>query len=184
MLLTARPRLDSALARLNANSDSNPSVAQTVERRHVALALLLTDLKGEPGSAEALTPSINRALAADTAPAGRIEMVRVGQEALLKATDNFAKSRIERLRLAFRMAGLTPSSYMDRIAPLGGPLIESSDPAALAAVLDVDEEFASRIQRVGAQRLDRSRPHRRRGEHALGAADRRRRPNQPLWRAR
>ncbi len=141
-------RLDSALARLNANSDSNPSVAQTVERRHAALALLLTDLKGEPGSAEALTPSINRALAADTAPAGRIEMVRVGQEALLKATDNFAKSRIERLRLAFRMAGLTPSSYMDRIAPLGGPLIESSDPAALAAVLDVDEEFASRIQRV------------------------------------
>jgi len=33
---------------------------------------------------------------------------------------------------------------------LGGPLIESKDPRALAAVLDVDEDFANRIQHAAA----------------------------------
>jgi murein DD-endopeptidase MepM/ murein hydrolase activator NlpD len=75
-------------------------------------------------------------------------MVRVSQEQLLDAADTFAKSRADRLRLAFRLAGLTPSSYMPKGGSLGGPLIESKDPRALAAVLDVDEDFADRIQHV------------------------------------
>jgi len=142
-------RLDSAMARLNAASGSNADAANAIEKRHAALALLLTDLKGAPGAAQALTPAINRALAqADASPVRRVEMVRVGQEQLLEAADTFAKSRADRLRLAFRMAGLTPSSFVDRTGSLGGPLIESRDPRALAAVLDVDDDFAVRIQRA------------------------------------
>jgi murein DD-endopeptidase MepM/ murein hydrolase activator NlpD len=142
-------RLDSALAQLSAASGSNADVASTIEKRHAALALLLTDLKGQPGAAEALSPAITRALAHnDVAPARRVEMVRVGQEQLLEAADGYAKSRAERLRLAFKMAGLPPSSFIANGGSLGGPLIESKDPRALAAVLDVDEAFAARIQRV------------------------------------
>ncbi len=143
-------RLDSALARLNSASGSSADVAQAMEKRHAALALLLTDLKGQAGATEALTPAISRALASNTdaSPVRRIEMVRVGQEQLLDAADSYAKSRADRLRLAFRMAGLTPSAFMDRSGALGGPLIDSKDPRALAAVLDVDEGFAVRIQRA------------------------------------
>jgi murein DD-endopeptidase MepM/ murein hydrolase activator NlpD len=142
-------RLDSAMARLNATSGSNVQMANAIEKRHAALALLLADFKGAPGAAEALTPTITRALArADASPARRVEMVRLGQEELLESADSFARSRAERLRLAFRMAGLPPSSFVDRTASLGGPLIESKDPRALAAVLDVDDDFAVRIQRA------------------------------------
>ena len=143
-------RLDSAMARLNAASGSNADVAQAMASRHAALAMLLTDMKGDPGAAQALTPAINRAVAsnAETSPVRRIEMVRIGQEQLLEAADSYAKSRADRLRLAFRMAGLTPSAFVDRGGALGGPLIESRDPRALAAVLDVDDDFAVRIQRA------------------------------------
>lgn len=143
-------RLDSAMARLNAASGSSTDLAASIEKRHAALALLLTDMKGAPGAADALTPAINRALAsnADASAPRRVEMVRIGQEQLLDAADSYAKSRADRLRLAFRMAGLSPSSFADRGGSLGGPLIESKDPRALAAVLDVDDDFAVRIQRA------------------------------------
>ncbi|HEX7946602.1 MAG TPA: M23 family metallopeptidase [Phenylobacterium sp.] len=143
-------RLDSAMARLNSASGANVDVAQAMEKRHAALAMLLTDMKGQPGAAEALAPAINRALAsnANASPVRRIEMVRLGQEQLLDAADTYAKSRADRVRLAFRMAGLTPSAFVDRGGALGGPLIESKDPRALAAVLDVDDNFAERIQRA------------------------------------
>src|SRR5688572_24748091 len=45
-------RLDSAMARLNAASGENTDMAASIEKRHAALALLLTDLKGSPGAAE------------------------------------------------------------------------------------------------------------------------------------
>jgi murein DD-endopeptidase MepM/ murein hydrolase activator NlpD len=145
-------RLDSAMARLNAASGSSADMAAEIEKRHAALALLLTDLKGAPGAAEALTPAINRALADhDTAPARRVEKVRIGQEQLLDAADSYARGRADRLRMAFRMAGLSPSAFADRTGDLGGPLIESKDPRALAAVLDIDEDFAARIQRAARE---------------------------------
>ena len=142
-------RLDSAMARLNAASGTDTNAAASLEKRHAALALLLTDMKSSPGAAEALTPAINRALAhTDASPVRRVEMVRVGQEQLLDAADTFAKSRADRLRLAFRMAGLSPANFTDRGGALGGPLIESKDPRALAAVLDIDDDFAVRVQRA------------------------------------
>jgi murein DD-endopeptidase MepM/ murein hydrolase activator NlpD len=144
-------RLNSAVAELNAGGGSSSGLAQTLEKRHAALALLLTDLKGQPGAAQALTPTINRALAANAkSPTQRVEMIRISQEQLLDAADSFARSRADRLRLAFRLAGLTPAAYMPKGGALGGPLIESKDPRALAAVLDVDEDFANRIQHAAA----------------------------------
>src|ERR1700735_1488618 len=107
--------------------------------------MLLTDMKGTPGAAQALTPVIDKAVASNDAnPAHIVDTVRVSQEQLLDAADVFAKSRADRLRLAFRLAGLTPAAYMPKSSALGGPLIESKDPRALAAVLDVDESFADR----------------------------------------
>jgi murein DD-endopeptidase MepM/ murein hydrolase activator NlpD len=148
-------RLNSAVAQLNASSGSASELADTIEKRHAALALLLTDLKGSPGAAQALTPAINRALAAhDSNPMRRVEAVRISQEELLDAADNFAKSRADRLRLAFRLAGLTPTAFMPKGGSLGGPLIESKDPRALAAVLDVDDGFAERIQHAATDMSD------------------------------
>lgn len=140
-------RLNSAMAQISDGSIG--SLAAGVEKRHAALALLLTDLKGEPGAAEALTPAINQALASPEAdPTRRVERVRLSQERLLSAADTYAKSRAERLRLAFRLAGLTPAAYMPDVGALGGPLIEAKDPRALAVVLDIDEDFAGRVQRA------------------------------------
>ncbi len=141
-------RLNSAVAELNASGGgATSSLAETIEKRHAALALLLTDMRGQPGAAQALTPTINRAtFTAGKSPTQQVEMVRISQEQLLDAADGFAKSRADRLRLAFRLAGLTPAAYLPKAGALGGPLIESKDPRALAAVLDVDEDFANRIQ--------------------------------------
>ncbi|THD59658.1 M23 family metallopeptidase [Phenylobacterium sp.] len=145
-------RLNSAMAQLNAGgSGATAGVAADIEKRHAALAMLLTDMKGTPGAAQALTPVIDKAVASsDANPAQIVDTVRVSQEQLLDAADTFAKSRADRLRLAFRLAGLTPAAYMPKGNALGGPLIESKDPRALAAVLDVDESFADRIQHAAA----------------------------------
>jgi murein DD-endopeptidase MepM/ murein hydrolase activator NlpD len=144
-------RLNSAVAQLNATDGSINDIALTTEKRHAALAMLLTGAQGAPGAAEALIPSINKALAVSATsvdPLRRVELVRLSQERLLDAADSFAKNRAERLRLAFRLAGLTPTAFMPRAESLGGPLIEAKDPRALAAVLDVDEDFAERVQQA------------------------------------
>ncbi len=143
-------RLNSAVAQLNATNGSIDDLAATVEKRHAALALLLTDVRGAPGAAQALAPALNKAAAdaGDETPVRRVELVRANQERLIEAADSYAKGRAERLRLAFRLAGLSPDTYIARSGSLGGPLIEAKDPRALAAVLDVDEGFAQRIQRA------------------------------------
>jgi murein DD-endopeptidase MepM/ murein hydrolase activator NlpD len=156
-------RLNAAMAELNsASGGSTAELAAQIEKRHAALALLLTDMKGAPGAVEALTPALHPAAAPGAAnPVARIERVQLSQDQLLEAADSFAKSRAERLRLAFRLAGLTPSAYTPKIGALGGPLIEGKDPRALAAVLDVEPDFAARVQHAAgdiseAATLDRA----------------------------
>lgn len=141
-------RLNSAVAQLNA-SDGSADLANVVEKRHAALAMLLMDLKDTPGAAEALTPTIEKVvLAKNASPSQRVQHVRISQERLLDAADSFAKSRADRLRLAFKLAGLSGDAYAARGDALGGPLIEAKDARALAAILDVDVAFAERIQRA------------------------------------
>ncbi|MFN3857681.1 MAG: peptidoglycan DD-metalloendopeptidase family protein [Caulobacter sp.] len=139
-------RLNSAMAQLNATNGSFGEMAEGVEKRHAALALLFQEFKGVPGAAEALAPGKPSLLA--QSPIERVQYTRMDQERLIEAADSFAKSRAERLRAAFRLAGLSPESYAGRGGSLGGPLIEAKDPRALAVVLDVDEDFARRIQRA------------------------------------
>jgi len=145
-------RLNSAVAQLSATNGSLDDLATSVEKRHAALALLVSDFKGVPGAAEALTVAKPRLLAAS--PVQRIQATRMDQERLIDAAESFAKSRAERLRLAMRMAGLDAGNFTGRGVSLGGPLIEAKDPRALAAVLDVDEEFASRIQHAANDMSD------------------------------
>ena len=138
-------RLNSAVAQLSASSGSLDELASSVEKRHAALAMLVSDFRGVPGAAQALQTAKPRLPGAS--PVERIQATRMDQERLIDAAETFAKSRAERLRLAMRMAGLDASSFTGRGgSSLGGPLIEAKDPRALAAVLDVDAGFAERIQ--------------------------------------
>jgi murein DD-endopeptidase MepM/ murein hydrolase activator NlpD len=147
-------RLNSAMAQLDGNSGSMVDVANNVERRNEALVELLSNLKGAPGASDTLTPIISRTAGAEATPAARVMTVRQDQDRLIDAAETFAKNRADRLRLAFRLAGLDPDVYTGGGDSLGGPLIEAKDPRALAAVLDVDEDFASRIQRAAADLSD------------------------------
>jgi murein DD-endopeptidase MepM/ murein hydrolase activator NlpD len=138
-------RLDSAVVRMTATNGSLDEMAQMVERRHAALTQVMTMFRGVDGAPAALAPA--PALDPDrTTPVQRMVAVRMDQERLIARAENVAQTRAERLRLAFRLAGLNPAAYAPRDAALGGPLVEARDPRALAAVLDVDEAFAGRIR--------------------------------------
>lgn len=136
-------RLESAVARMSATNGSLEQTAVMIERRHAALTTVMDAFKGVDGAAQALAP---RPIPADAPPIQRIMAVRLDQERLLDRAEDFAQTRAERLRLAFRLAGLNPSAYVAASGPLGGPLVEARDPRALAAILDVDEPFAVRIR--------------------------------------
>ncbi|WP_332676982.1 M23 family metallopeptidase [Brevundimonas sp.] len=138
-------RLDSAVVRMSATTGSLDEMAQMVERRHAALTQVMGMFRGVEGAQTALRPAI--ALdPARSSPVQRMIAVRMDQERLISRAENEAHTRAERLRLAFRLAGLNPAAYAPHDTALGGPLVEARDPRALAAVLDVDEAFAVRIR--------------------------------------
>jgi murein DD-endopeptidase MepM/ murein hydrolase activator NlpD len=138
-------RLDSAVVRMSATTGSLDEMAQMVERRHAALTQVMGMFRGVEGAQTALRPAI--ALdPARSSPVQRMIAVRMDQERLIARAGSEAHTRAERLRLAFRLAGLNPAAYAPHDAALGGPLVEARDPRALAAVLDVDEAFAVRIR--------------------------------------
>ncbi|MFN4297786.1 MAG: peptidoglycan DD-metalloendopeptidase family protein [Brevundimonas sp.] len=138
-------RLESAVIRMSATTGSLEETAQMVERRHAALTQVMGMFNGIAGAEEVLAPA--RPLDPDTnSPIRRIASVQTDQERLIARAEDFAQNRAERLRLAFRLAGLNPSAYAATSTALGGPLVEARDPRALAAVLDVDEAFAVRIR--------------------------------------
>jgi murein DD-endopeptidase MepM/ murein hydrolase activator NlpD len=147
-------KLNSAMAQLSDTNGTMSDLARSVENRHEALALLLTEAKGAPGAAQALAPAV-LAAAPDADPLSGVRAVEQDQDRLIARAETFAKSRADRLRLAFRLAGLDPSSFSPVTSDsLGGPLIQGNDPRALAAVLDVDEGFAERIQHAAADVSD------------------------------
>jgi murein DD-endopeptidase MepM/ murein hydrolase activator NlpD len=147
-------KLNSAMAQLSDTNGTLGDLARSVENRHAALAMLLTEAKGSPGAAQALAPAVlNTTANAD--PLSGVRAVEQDQDRLIARAETFAKSRADRLRLAFRLAGLDPSSFSPVSSDsLGGPLIEGNDPRALAAVLDVDEGFAQRIQHAATDLSD------------------------------
>ena len=103
--------------------------------------------RGVPGAEQTLAPAPlpdDRA----TPPLERVLAVRSDQERLVAKAETFAHS-------APSVCGW-PSASPAWIRPLtasgsanlgvGGPLVDANDPKALATVLDVDEEFAERIE--------------------------------------
>jgi murein DD-endopeptidase MepM/ murein hydrolase activator NlpD len=148
LMADRQARLNSAVARLSTTADSVDELAQTVEHRHAALAQIMGQFATVPGAQQALAPAppLN---AKTRTPLERVEAVRFDQERMIARAESFARSRAERLRLALQLAGLNPAVYVGSASTtsgLGGPLIEAKDPRALAAVLNVDEDFAARIQ--------------------------------------
>jgi len=152
-------RLNSAVAQINADNGSIDQLANSVEKRHAALAQLMSNFKGVPGAEVALAPSKTlKSTLGVASPMDRVQAVSMDQERMINRAESFSKTRADRLRLAFRLAGLNPVSYANRNSSassgLGGPLIEAKDPRALAAVLDVDEDFAERIQSAANNMAD------------------------------
>ena len=129
-------RLNSAIAQLS--DGSIVELADSIDKRQAALAQLFSQISGEPAPAN---------LAAQASPLDRVRFAEQDTERLIAQASAMAKTRADRLRLALRMAGLNPASYSrDGASELGGPFIGAKDPRALAAILDVDEDFARRIQ--------------------------------------
>lgn len=153
LIADRQARLNSAVAQLSDTSGGIDQLAANVENRHVALAMLLSGMKGAPGVEQALAPIVPDKTAG-LAPVQRVRSVLMDQERLITQAAEFADSRAERLRVAFRLAGLNPSAYAGSGDNLGGPLIEAKDPRALAVILDVDERFAQRIQRAAGDMKD------------------------------
>jgi murein DD-endopeptidase MepM/ murein hydrolase activator NlpD len=138
-------RLETAVVRMSATNGSLEDMAQMVEHRHAALTGVMSMFHGVPGAQSALQPTAGLSPANHT-PVKRVMAVRLDQDRLIARAGTFAQTRAERLRLAFRLAGLNPAAYVVHGAGLGGPLVEAKDPRALAAILDVDEGFAVRIR--------------------------------------
>ncbi len=147
LMADRQARLDTAVVQLQTTAGSVDELAKSVERRHAALGLVLGNFRDVPGADRVLAP-ITAPASTSRAPIERVLAVRLDQERLIARAENYAKTRAERLRLAFRLAGLNPSAYVSGSvgAGLGGPLVEAEDARALAAVLDVDEAFAERIR--------------------------------------
>lgn len=138
-------RLETAVVRMSATTGGLDEMASMVERRHAALTNVMGMFRGVDGAETVLAPSAPLDAAA-TSPVQRIVAVRMDQERLIERAGDFAQTRAERLRLAFRLAGLNPAAYGAADTALGGPLVEARDPKALATILDVDEPFAMRIR--------------------------------------
>jgi len=147
LMADRQARLDTAVVQLQTTAGSVDELAKTVEKRHAALGMVLGNFQGIPGAERELTPVIP-ASRADRPPLERVLAIKLDQERLIARAQNFARTRAERLRLAFRLAGLNPAAYISGAvgSGLGGPLVDAKDAKALAAVLDVDEAFAARIK--------------------------------------
>ena len=139
---------EARLINYNTSQGTIADLASSVERRQAALGMLLTQMRG--GEQAAILP----ASGGSGSPLARIQAVRNDEARLIAAAETMAQSRAERLRTAFRLAGLNPNSFTRNDDNRGGPLIEAGDPRALAAVLDVDSAFAARIQRAASNMSD------------------------------
>jgi len=154
LIADRQARLNSAIAQLNETGNSVADLALATEKRHAALAMLLTEVRGEPGLINALAPEPLKAFSGRS-PMDAVKAVRDDQDRLINQAETYAKSRADRLRLALRLAGLNPTATGEVSSEsLGGPLIDAKDPRALAAVLDVDEGFAERIQHAATDLSD------------------------------
>ena len=151
-------RLDSAVVRMTATTGSLDEMAQMVERRHAALTQVMGMFQGVDGAQAALAPAPSLDPDAHT-PVQRMLAVRMDQERLIDRAETVAQTRAERLRLAFRLAGLNPSAYAPRDgSSLGGPLVEARDPRVIAVATLVLVASAAAAGVAPARRASRINP--------------------------
>lgn len=141
-------RLDKAMLHANSSSGSLEELADTIEKRNNALVQVLQEFKGVPGAATALAP---QPVDPSLPPLERIYSVRAEQERIVSRAETFARSRAERLRLTFRVAGLNPANYA---SGGGNSRFEGQDIKELALALGVDVEFATRIYNASSDLAD------------------------------
>jgi hypothetical protein len=109
LIADRQARLTSAVAELSETAGSLEGLAGSIEKRHQALALLLTHVLGGPAATAALRPVAAPQLQGRS-PVAQIVAVREDQERLVEAAESFAHTRADRLKLAFRLAGLDPAA--------------------------------------------------------------------------
>ena len=152
LIADRQARLNAATARIASGAGSMEGLAKSIEKRHQALAMLISGLRGQPGVNAALTPASFQALASQKSASEQVQAVEADQDRMVAAAEDYAKTRADRMRMALRMAGMevsaTPGGSGAAPSSLGqgGPMIDGKDPRSLAAVLDVDVGFAERIQ--------------------------------------
>jgi murein DD-endopeptidase MepM/ murein hydrolase activator NlpD len=142
-------RLDDATREFSNRAGSLDQMAAMMEKRNGALIQILKDFKNVPGASTELAPShIDHNLPAIE----RIFAVSADQERMVAKAENLAKSRAERLRIAFRMAGLNPGAFSGTSE--SSPLANTRDIHQLAGMLDVDDSFAERIHNAASDLND------------------------------
>jgi murein DD-endopeptidase MepM/ murein hydrolase activator NlpD len=140
-------RLDDATKEFSSRAGSLDQMAEMIEQRHGALIQMLGDFKNVPGARAAFAPTkIDHNLPAIE----RIFAISAEQERMVSKGATLARTRAERLRVAFRMAGLNPSGFSG-----GGdsPLL-TKDSQTLALMLNVDQSFADRIRNAAVDLND------------------------------
>lgn len=142
---------EARLINYDTSHGSVADLANSVERQQAALGLLLNQMRGGDQVGVTNLATVTRPTGS---PLARIEAVRDDENRLITAAETMARGRAERLRTAFRLAGLDPNTFSHNDSDRGGPLIEAGDPRALAVVLDVDPAFAARIQQAASNMSD------------------------------
>ena len=146
--------VDDAALDMIAPTDSNARIADKIERRHAALAMLLSEARPDPGAMTDLQPAFPALISGVATPAERIRAVVVDQDRLVATASSFARLRADRLRNVLVLAGLNPLNVDRAPSRLHGALITAHDPRDLAAELRVDVGFARRVQNAASDLFD------------------------------
>ena len=134
-----------------APTDTSAQIADKIERRHAALAMLLSEARNDPGALTELQPAFPAlTTSGDATPAQRIKAVVEDQDRLVAAASSFARQRVARMRNVLVLAGLNPLNVNPAPSPLHGALITARNPRDLAAEMRVDVGFAQRVQNAAA----------------------------------
>ena len=146
---------DDTVSNVIAPTDPSAALADKIERRHAALAMLLSEARNDPGALAELQPVFPALTTSGVAtPAERIKAVVADQERLVAAASSFARQRAIRLRQGLVLAGLNPLNVSRAPSPLHGALITAHDPRDLAAEMKVDAGFARRVQNAASDLFD------------------------------
>lgn len=134
--------------------DSGAVLAEKIERRHAALALLLSEARNDPAAAAELQPAFPALTDPASTPGRRIAAIVDDQDRLVRDADTFAKDRAKRLNGALAIAGLSLRDRAQGAAPLHDALITAYDAHAIAGELKVDINFARRVRDAASSLFD------------------------------